>query len=578
MPEETAMATNWNAILSNTNNLQDVLSILKKVLASLDIKADFSDLEGAIEIINGLDINVQQKLGTLAQELESFSQEKTDALDSLNSAKEEILTQVNNITTVNSIDELNTTEKWPGRTVYVKDVANFECVNDEWVLISTKAESSSYKTSNVHDVLSRTQTLYDNGAERPHLGYDPINDVEIYNIMSQLFDQELLLNGGLHIAKKFRGLRRNITAIAARGGMPLIDGNFNDQVTGVSNSRELASYGTNDGVTAFFDAELPILEDWENVTNAAYTQNTLVLDKTIYASTLSNTRIGDVIQTKHGVKCWGIVTSINESSGIISVDEWATTAGTTVPVSGVGCFINLINKAWALNANTVVHVNSEGNNAVVAEFGLQLKKAVTANGIDMVLLSASVVDGIAAYLARSGAINRSWLYGFNAQGCRFNFFSSSGEVQPYAGFAETSNAVVGLKLLNKNTYSMLVSKSNDLTDNTVANSPLIFGPLGQVYRQPKRLMNISASAMLSPVYPTYYILSSGLTLTLPAKSSHTAGHYYEIVFLNAGSYTFNTYNNESTVNGNASLTITVNEERIKYEVIFDGSSWQLHKG
>ena len=482
--------------------------------------------------------------------------------------------------TVDTLEEMLNLSKWNGRLVYLKDegLYTYDIAKDDWILSFTKAESSSYKTSNVHDVLSRTQTLYDNGAERPHLGYDPINDVEIYNIMSQLFDQELLLNGGLHIAKKFRGLRRNITAIAARGGMPLIDGNFNDQVTGVSNSRELASYGTNDGVTAFFDAELPILEDWENVTNAAYTQNTLVLDKTIYASTLSNTRIGDVIQTKHGVKCWGIVTSIDESSGIISVDEWATNAGTTVPASGVGCFINLINKAWALNANTVVHANSEGNNAVVAEFGLQLKKAVAANGIDMILLNASIADGIAAYLARSGAINKSWLYGFNAQGCRFNFFSSSGEVQPYAGFAETSNAVVGLKLLNKNTYSMLVSKSNDLTDNTVANSPLIFGPLGQVYRQPKRLMNISASAMLSPVYPTYYILSSGLTLTLPAKSSHTAGHYYEIIFLNAGSYTFNTYNNESTVNGNASLTITVNEERIKYEVIFDGSSWQLHKG
>lgn len=120
------MATNWNAILSNTNNLQDVLSILKKVLASLDIKADFSDLEGAIEVINGLDINVQEKLGTLAQELESFSQEKTDALDSLNTAKEEILTQVNNITTVNSIDDLNSLEVWDGRTVSVTSIGNYK--------------------------------------------------------------------------------------------------------------------------------------------------------------------------------------------------------------------------------------------------------------------------------------------------------------------------------------------------------------------------------------------------------------------------------------------------------------------
>ncbi|ONN58751.1 hypothetical protein AC057_02170 [Acinetobacter genomosp. 33YU] len=120
------MATNWNAILNNTNNLQDVLSILKKVLASLDVKADFSDLEGAIEVINGLDINVQEKLGTLAQELESFSLEKLDALNNLNTAKEEILTQVNNITTVNLIDDLNLIEKWDGRTVAVTGIGNYK--------------------------------------------------------------------------------------------------------------------------------------------------------------------------------------------------------------------------------------------------------------------------------------------------------------------------------------------------------------------------------------------------------------------------------------------------------------------
>lgn len=126
MPEEKRMATNWNVILSNTNNLNDVLTILKRVLGQLDVKADFTTVEGALETINGLDSNVQEKLGTLAQELESFSQEKTDALDSLNTAKEEILTQVNNITTVNSVDDLNSIEAWDGRTVAVSGIGNYK--------------------------------------------------------------------------------------------------------------------------------------------------------------------------------------------------------------------------------------------------------------------------------------------------------------------------------------------------------------------------------------------------------------------------------------------------------------------
>ncbi|MEQ1322115.1 CotH kinase family protein [Acinetobacter soli] len=61
------MATNWNAILSNTNNLQDVLSILKKVLASLDIKADITTIDEALAQINALDAGVQEKLVDVAE-------------------------------------------------------------------------------------------------------------------------------------------------------------------------------------------------------------------------------------------------------------------------------------------------------------------------------------------------------------------------------------------------------------------------------------------------------------------------------------------------------------------------------
>jgi len=42
------MATNWNEILSNTNNLKDVLAILKKILALMNEKADASLINEAI--------------------------------------------------------------------------------------------------------------------------------------------------------------------------------------------------------------------------------------------------------------------------------------------------------------------------------------------------------------------------------------------------------------------------------------------------------------------------------------------------------------------------------------------------
>jgi len=77
------MATNWNEILGNTSNLNDVLSILKKVLAGLDAKADFTTVDEALNTINGLDVSVQEKLGELTNELQSFEVEKMEAIQDL---------------------------------------------------------------------------------------------------------------------------------------------------------------------------------------------------------------------------------------------------------------------------------------------------------------------------------------------------------------------------------------------------------------------------------------------------------------------------------------------------------------
>lgn len=55
------MATNWNEILKNTSNLNDVLSILRKVLALLDSKTDSTEIEEALTEIQKLKQQMNQE-------------------------------------------------------------------------------------------------------------------------------------------------------------------------------------------------------------------------------------------------------------------------------------------------------------------------------------------------------------------------------------------------------------------------------------------------------------------------------------------------------------------------------------
>lgn len=64
------MATNWNEILSNTNNLNDVLSILKKVLAGLEVKADITTIDEAISNIDQLKEDINDKVDLLSENLD----------------------------------------------------------------------------------------------------------------------------------------------------------------------------------------------------------------------------------------------------------------------------------------------------------------------------------------------------------------------------------------------------------------------------------------------------------------------------------------------------------------------------
>ncbi|WP_341799503.1 hypothetical protein [Raoultella ornithinolytica] len=437
------------------------------------------------------------------------------------------------------------------------------------------------ETYTVSDILRRMRTLGDVGAGRPAWGYDTTNDVKIYNAQAGEGADDIMMNGGFFLARKFRGTSRFAVVSGIRGGRASVDdsGAFRAQVVSVSSSLGIANYGLHDGVSDYADALLPALESWETVASATYTATTATIDPETYSETLKNILKGDVIRTRHSSKYWGTVQSVNQQTGVITVDMWALkdNPNLTPENNGSGFYVNFIDKVWADNKNVIVQSNSAGLYATVGEFGALVQKAGMGyvNGLDMVLLSGSTQDATAAFLARSGAAGFAWLYGYNAQGNRFNYYSDEGSVTPYAGFMENSNAIVGMKFRNKNTYSMAWTNSSDLTAVNPSALTTIIGPAGHVFRRPERILTISASGMLNQFYPTTYVTAAGVTITLPDKTQMpTSGYVFKVRLFLVGTYIFNTYQGQTTINGNPQLTVTTTAERQTVEFQFDGTYWQ----
>ena len=74
------MATNWNEILSNTNNLNDVLSILKKVLAGLEVKADSTTINEALQDIEGLKVDIGAEVENVNTALDQFQTQADEVI------------------------------------------------------------------------------------------------------------------------------------------------------------------------------------------------------------------------------------------------------------------------------------------------------------------------------------------------------------------------------------------------------------------------------------------------------------------------------------------------------------------
>ncbi|VDR26524.1 Uncharacterised protein [Raoultella terrigena] len=451
------------------------------------------------------------------------------------------------------------------------------------------AKSSGYRSSTVYDVLSRMRTFADKGKARPYLGYDPETDSALYDEMARQDDQDIMLNGGIHIARSANGIRRNGVMLSLRGGQPLLGGGFNVPVMGVSDAYDLARYGQIECVPFYADATAPALESWQTVGSAdsaggaVYSADTVTLDATVYAATLAGIRCGNVIRTLHPVKYYGLVKAVDKVSGVVTVDKWATPAATNLtPPSSCGFEVHPITKIYPLNINAFLTANSYANNAVIGEFGASAQKDYTGsvNGLDVVTLAQSTYDLTAGVLVRSAGAQatgnkKGWINAYRAEGAIMNFVSADGVKTTRAGFYETSTAVCGLRFAGKNAFSVLYSKVTDVTDVTPENSPMIVGPLGSNYRQFDRHIVLNANANLSVYYPVVTISKTDITLTMPPASYHLNGHWYKLKFLSKGTYYIASNNGDCLVNGYVNYKLEITSDRKIVEISFDGSNWEI---
>ncbi|WP_206519044.1 hypothetical protein [Raoultella ornithinolytica] len=505
------------------------------------------------------------------------------------SARNQYIRYNNQYYRLNAATDVGFTTTGTDATSFANDVTHFVLMDGDTLRQNLRSGDEGMggdlvqanQTYTVSDILRRMRTLGDVGAGRPAWGYDTSSDVKIYNAQAGEGADDIMMNGGLFLARKFRGTSRFAVVSGIRGGRASVDdsGAFRAQVVSVSSSLGIANYGLHDGVSDYADALLPALESWETVASATYTANTVTISPETYSETLKNILKGDVIRTRHSSRYWGTVQSVNPQTGVITVDMWALkdNPNLTPENDGSGFYLNFIDKVWADNKNVIVQPNSAGLYATVGEFGALVQKAGMGyvNGMDMVLLAGSTQDATAAFLARSGASGHGWLYGFNAQGNRFNFYSDSGEVTPYAGFLENSNAIVGMKFRNKNTYSQAWSNSTDLTAVNPSALTAIIGPAGHVFRRPERILTLSASGMLDQFYPTVYVTAAGITITMPdITQMPVAGYVFKVRLFLAGTYIFNTYQGQTTIDGNPQLTVTTTSARQTIEIQFDGTFWQ----
>ncbi len=278
-----------------------------------------------------------------------------------------------------------------------------------------------YRYKDVYSALSRTKTLSDYNVNISHLGYHPEMDSKTF--YERLIDNDLLLPGGLAIAKETYGIRRNAAALSIR----INHGNegFNTQVTGVSDSVTLRAYGSVDDVGVFIEGYSEAYKPGEDVTAVtSYTENSVTGN-----FDFSLIKVGMVLATKHFPSCWGLVNNVDSAKKTIYVDKWSSDGVTAItPPGSAGLYINYKSKVFGANCNAVINPDSKAEHASSVEFGMVNNKFVSPsdfNGVDSVSLGS--MRGTAAFYARNTKLGNNWQNGFRSAGAEVaGFYATLG--------------------------------------------------------------------------------------------------------------------------------------------------------
>lgn len=435
------------------------------------------------------------------------------------------------------------------------------------------ASEIGYKTTDAGNVLSRMQTVQDQGGTPSHLGFNQTEDQALFT-EQRLKNTNLRMYGGLMIGRQSRGVRQNSVGLSVRMNQGS-NAYFNTQATGVSNSIALKKYGMRDSVSAYFDCSSLPYSTWEDCSSATYTANSVTpsaADSTVWANVL----VGDVIETKHSPSWMGIVTAKN-ADGSLSVDPWSNDGLTaSVPTDGVGFYLNPSKKAWVLNSNLFFPANGRSTFGVIQENGINNNidpDSNNINGIDNVVLGGAY-PCTAAYLSR-GSSGTGWKIGFMAQGSRdVNFHSFGGVYTPKAGFYDNSGGDTGLRFRGNNTVASIEwANTSDFNLHTDPYITAKIDPTGRWLKKVKSLtiMGSATSGTLGPQRSDIVINTSSKAIVLPSSANISAGFYIEFWSYSSATLTL-TSEDGKLINGVSSYTL-VTRRRSSFILMYDGSGW-----
>ena len=276
------------------------------------------------------------------------------------------------------------------------------------------------------------------------------------------------------------------------------------------NGQEASLYRGRDSVALFIgnQGRNPYLSVASSTT---YTQNSVTYPN---GADLSKIKVGMVIDTTGTPVYSGILTAIDTTNHVFTVDGWYNNGTLGQPTNGDGYEIGGVRKIWGKNTAVTLNPSFPQVLACGEEMNLNNNLASGTNkqiiGYDCVTTGTGVGD--IAYLARTGEqafdgpVPGRMARGFVAKNCVEGFETNSDNDNDYL-------------LLSKTLDGSYTSKRFAITNDGTMDNPKL------------RSVNISSNTV-APAYCRFWIFipSGDLSYTLPDLTSSTYAHYNNRIF------------------------------------------------